>query len=1151
MLTNREVFSKDPTHASLPNDGVSEVTEPQSDKQWKVLAYELETFVCDGAYQAGLERILSTFLRNMGESKQPAAWVSGFYGSGKSHLVRVLEFLWRDTKLPNGATARSQTTLPPDITDLLKELSARGRQEGGLWSAAGRLGSDAPDSVRLALLRILFRSAGLPVQYPAARFVLWLEKQKLYASVKSGVEAAGGTLEDELSEMYVSPLLAQSLLAAYPGFAESEAQVHTLLESTFPNVSDITEDQMVTTMNEVFLRQSTTPGKMPLVLIVLDELQQYLGDNNEKIQAVGLVTEVCSSRFGSRILFVATGQSALLALPQISRLKDRFTVPIELSDTDVENVIRKVVLHKSPAMTPEVEATLVATSGEIDRQLAGTKIGTIAEDKSVWVADYPLLPVRRRFWEKVLRAIDRAGAQGQLRTQLKVVHEAVREVADKPLGTVVPADRIYQQQVSNMLTTGVLLRENHEAIAKLNDGTPDGVLCSRLMATIFLVNQVTGADPNLGIKANAEMLADLLVEDIKTGGTALRQRIPALLEEMASNALLMKVGNEYHLQTKESAEWGQDYKGHYQKILNDGARIAGDRATELRNACKKALPDLKFPQGASKTPRTAELHFISEEPRTDIGAIPVWIRDEFDGTSQTQVLQDAQAGGTDSPIIYVFLPRRGADDLRAALAGYAAAVATLSRPNPTTPGGIEAKRSMETQRDTLRGAVESLIATVLKDARVFQGGGNELGGTDLNASVKEAAQASLVRLYPQFNDGDDAKWGLVIQRVKQNNGDPLSALGYSGNASDHPTCQRVLNEIGTAGKKGGDVRKKFAAPPYGWSQDAIDGAILSLLAAGNIKALQNGVQVSAAQVDQSKIGTTEFRSEVAVVTMAQRIAVRGLLQSAAIGHTQGSEALALPTLLSHIKTLAKEAGGDAPLPPVSNTSHLDDLLTKTGNELLLAVYNDKDRLSKEIKEWKDAKSHADARLKHWQTLQTLLKHAATLDIHAKCKSDTEGIKSNRSLLSNPDPVPPLLSQLSTALREAVTKARTEHQDAYLGAMDTLYDDPNWQKLDEAQQKTIQAKHGLGALPELKVGTEAELLATLEAAPLATWKDKTAALSERINEARLDALQLLKPAAVRVKLPSRSLVTEADVDKYLTDVRALIMAEVGVGTPVTV
>ena len=90
---------------------------------------------------------------------------------------------------------------------------------------------------------------------------------------------------------------------------------------------------------------------------------------------------------------------------------------------------------RSPTPSPRSSDALDKVSGEIDRHLGGTRLEAKAADKADLVADYPLLPTRRRFWERALRAIDKAGKAGVLRTQLKIVHEAARSVADQPLGT--------------------------------------------------------------------------------------------------------------------------------------------------------------------------------------------------------------------------------------------------------------------------------------------------------------------------------------------------------------------------------------------------------------------------------------------------------------------------------------------------------------------------------------------------------------------------------------------------------------------------------------------------------------------------------------------------------------------------------------------
>ncbi len=130
-ITNRELFYRDPTRTKIPNDGVAKVIHPETEQQWGVLEWELKSFVCDGEYARGLERILNSFLINLSQSQQPAVWVSGFYGSGKSHLVRVLEYLWRDTKMPGSEKARNLVTLPDEVQDHLTELSTAGKRLGG------------------------------------------------------------------------------------------------------------------------------------------------------------------------------------------------------------------------------------------------------------------------------------------------------------------------------------------------------------------------------------------------------------------------------------------------------------------------------------------------------------------------------------------------------------------------------------------------------------------------------------------------------------------------------------------------------------------------------------------------------------------------------------------------------------------------------------------------------------------------------------------------------------------------------------------------------------------------------------------------------------------------------------------------------------
>jgi hypothetical protein len=106
--------------------------------------------------------------------------------------------------------------------------------------------------------------------------------------------------------------------------------------------------------------------------------------------------------------------SSDLAKPNLQRLMGRFPVAIMLGDWDVENVTRQIILAKKPTAQPAIEKVWRANLGEISRHLHGTKLEHVTADEHWITCDYPLLPVRRRFWERVLRMIDTTGTVSQL-----------------------------------------------------------------------------------------------------------------------------------------------------------------------------------------------------------------------------------------------------------------------------------------------------------------------------------------------------------------------------------------------------------------------------------------------------------------------------------------------------------------------------------------------------------------------------------------------------------------------------------------------------------------------------------------------------------------------------------------------------------------
>src|SRR5690606_11606179 len=419
--------------------------------------------------------------------------------------------------------------------------------------------------------------------------------------------------------------------------------------------------------------------------------------SNDRSVLVTEVAEAISKQLDSHVIVVCAGQSALTDVPLLQKLMDRFTIRVPLSDADVETVTRKVLLQKKPTAIETVRNLLDTHAGEVSRQLQGTRIGEVGEDRKVIVDDFPLLPVRRRFWEHCFRQIDAAGAQSQLRSQLRIIHDAVARLSDQPVSAVVPADELYDALAPEMVNTGVLLREINERILQV--GKTEGDLARRVCGLVFLIGKLkreAGAD--IGVRANKEHLADLLVSDLAADNGKLRSEVEATLRKLTDNGVLMQVGDEYRLQTREGAEWEREFRNRQSRLGNDAAGLKFLQDQLLYAEADRIVRAQRLTQGAARELRHFQIHHDQTAPVVDGAAIPVWIRDGW-SCSQKDVEEAARSAGTESPVIHVFIGRQAAEDLKRTVIEAESARQTLdAKGSPTTDEGRDARQGMVSRR---------------------------------------------------------------------------------------------------------------------------------------------------------------------------------------------------------------------------------------------------------------------------------------------------------------------------------------------------------------------------------------------------------------------------------------------------------------------
>lgn len=1144
-----ETLSRDPRKAKLANNGQARIAGVADDRGTAELRAELETFVCEGQFADAIERILATFLTNLDHTKQDSAWVSGFFGSGKSHLLKMLAHLWVNTSFEDGSTARGLVAggLTDEVEARLRELDTQARRTGREpVAAAGTLLGGSVDQVRQSVLSILLGGTGWPTQYPQAMFCFWLRERGWLDRVRSAVEKAGRPWLRELNDLYVSPPIARALIEADPHFAPDEKAARQVLLQQFPHLTgDITTTQFV----EAAHKALSEDGPLPLTILVLDEVQQFINEASDRAATITELGEVLQTQFDSRLLLVAAGQSALSAgTPVLRWLRDRFRVSVQLTDADVESVTRTVLLRKKPSIEPAIEEVLERSAGEIARQLRGTRVGERPEDRRDRVGDYPLLPTRRRFWEACFRAADREGSHSQLRSQLRILFDSLHEIAERELGAVIPASDLFHALAPNLVSSGVLLNEIHTRIQELDDGTEEGRLRRDLSGLVFLIGKMPreeGVDS--GIRATAGTLADLLVDDVTADSGVLRNRVGRMLEVLAGDGTLMRVREEYRLQTTEGAEWDRLYREKQTSLRQSEIEITARREQLLAAQVQQVVGEVRLSHGQAKVRRAMSLHTGVEAPKAGGDHVFVWLRDGW-SQSEKEVANEARRLGQDDPTLHLYLPRRSADELRDRIIEAEAARLALEHYGvPSGDSGKEARASMESRLRAAEEGRDGIVREILRAAKVLQGGGTEIFGDSLADKIRTGAAASLARLFPRFDDGDHRAWEAALKRARDGSDEPLKVVGWDGATDAHPVAKEVLASVGS-GTRGSDLQKRLKAPPFGWPQDAVDAVLIALHRAGHLRAVRNGQGVAAGALDQAGVKSVEFRPEVVHLKAAERIALRGLFKDAGVATKSGEEEARAPAFLEAMLGMASRAGGDPPLPAVPDTGLLRDLERRTGTEQLAGVLEHKDELATGIESWTALAELAAERLPTWERARAFQRFAEGLPAPRETGPELEAIRERRSLLEGEDAVRPLCAKLAAALREALSRGHGDLAAALEEADAQLAEDATWRQLDGQVQTEIRQQVGLNPPVEPSVRTDADLRRTLEERPLPSWQAMVDAVPQRVAHALGEAARRLEPdrPTTTVAVRRGMLEDEAAVREWLAGHEKKLLAAVAKG-----
>jgi hypothetical protein len=496
----------------------------------------------------------------------------------------------------------------------------------------------------------------------------------------------------------------------------------------------------------------------------------------------------------------------------------------------------------------------------------------------------------------------------------------------------------------------------------------------------------------------------------------------------------------------------------------------------------------------------------------------------------------------------LFLPRHSGDEVKTHLMEYKAAENTLAHFGAQSgPEGLQAMAAMETLKKGAERRLEEQFDRVVEDARLWIGGGTEIQGISLVGKIEEAAERVLTRLYPEFSKGDSPKWQDVVEAAQKRAANCLERLGFTGDPQTQPVCAAIVKKLGP-GLSWNEVRGFFEKDAYGWPRDTVDGALYALWVNNVVAVTKSGKEIAPGDVPRKELGPCTVTPQKVQVGAADRIKVRSLFHLLGVSCNSGEEAAKADEFRSALRLLRSETGGDPPLPAPARVSWWEDVDGRTGLSYLKALADMKDAIASSIDEWKQVREKKEKRLVTWGTLKALIVVGMKAPGMMERAVQADAIQRERVLLLEPDPVPHLLHASQDAVHAALNGAWSRYEEAYRAAKKRLEEDPLWKKLGAEDRKAFLETVSFAPAQRPKPEGAKDLVDSLLSVSLDGWEERSLAWEAKTTQLLTQAAKLLEPKTISLAIPrpSGALTSEAEVDRWLAEVKASILKEIGKG-----
>ena len=818
-----------------------------------------------------LRRHFRTFFDNYTKAiDQPTdkmgVWISGFFGSGKSHFLKMLSYLLSNQEV-QGVPAidyfKDKFDDPMMYAQAVKCVSIPTESILFNIDIEGPINKDKTAVLR-TFAKMFYNHCGFyGDDLKIAKLERFIDRQGKTEEFRQKFEEVNGGpwvetrdsfafFEDDVVEVLQSVL----------GMSEQAARNWFNGEET----NELSIAQLVSDIKEYV----DSKGDKFRLLFMVDEVGQYIGDDGDLMINLQSLVEELGAKCMGKVWVMVTSQEAIDSVVKIagddfSKIQGRFNTRLSLSSSSVDEVIKKRVLAK----TEEADQLLHMV---YDKEQAVLKNLFVFNDSVLdikgfadggeFAATFPFVPYQFIIIQKVLAEIRKHGNSGKHlsggeRSMLSGFQEAAQKVQEKDENALLPFYLFYdtvhtflESAIRRVIDRCQNAADNHDGIE------PQDVAVLKLL---YLVRYIDD------IKANIDNIATLMVDDIRSDKIALRASVTASLERLQSQNYVSRNGDTYAFLTDEEQDVAVDIKN----TVVDSAQITQSIAQTVFG---EIYPAKKFKHGRYDFSYDQYIdETLNGSASGGIRLRVITVASDHYKDSDQQLIMESQVNNEAIVVLSGDTPYY--DELEQAMKIRKYVKQKNVSQLPETIQDIIRKRQQQARHleDRAKGYLEKAIV----DAKVVVHGEVMAIKAGSAKDKLDAALSGLVEsVYSKLN---------MVNHFVESDADILAILNGSADADlslvgSGANNEDALNEISqwlelkSVGPtiSMGDVQRRYQAIPYGWKEIDIAALIARLIAQQKISIKYGGAVV--AKDDRRLVDYLRKKSEVDKAVVARRIA---------------------------------------------------------------------------------------------------------------------------------------------------------------------------------------------------------------------------------------------------------------------------------------